>query len=93
MVVTIPILLPILQPHNFDFDLIWFGVMIVLVVEIALISPPIGMNVFVLKGVTDELELVDIFKEAVIFIIPILALVTLLYIFPDVAMFLPNSMN
>lgn len=91
MVVTIPILLPILEIQN--FDLIWFGVMIVLVVEVALISPPIGMNVFVLKGVTNELELVDIFKGAVIFIIPILALVALLYIFPEIAMFLPNSMD
>ncbi|WP_298834316.1 TRAP transporter large permease [uncultured Planococcus sp.] len=91
MVVTIPILMPILEILN--FDLIWFGVMIVLVVEIALISPPIGMNVFVLKGVTKDLEIVDIFKGATIFIVPILAVVILLYIFPDIALFLPNTMD
>lgn len=91
MVVTIPILMPILAVM--EYDLIWFGVMIVLVVEIALISPPIGMNVFVLKGVTNDLELTDIFKGAAIFIIPIFAVVVLLYIFPDIAMFLPNRMD
>lgn len=88
IVVTIPIILPVLQ--LLEFDLIWFGVIIVLLVEMALISPPIGMNCFVLKGVVKELELGDIFKGAFLFMIPILTLITLLYIFPDIALFLPN---
>jgi C4-dicarboxylate transporter, DctM subunit len=88
IVVTIPIILPILQ--LMEFDLIWFGVIIVLLVEMALISPPVGMNCFVLNGVVKELELGDIFKGALLFMIPILALITLLYIFPEIALFLPN---
>jgi C4-dicarboxylate transporter, DctM subunit len=88
IVITIPIILPILQ--LLEFDLIWFGVIIVLLVEMALISPPVGMNCFVLNGVVKELELGDIFKGALLFMIPIIALITLLYVFPDIALFLPN---
>lgn len=91
MVVTIPILMPVLKMAG--FDLVWFGVIIVLVVEMALISPPVGMNCFVLKGVSDDLELVDIFKGALIFMIPILLLIILIYIFPEIALFLPNTMR
>ncbi|WP_245696951.1 TRAP transporter large permease subunit [Bhargavaea beijingensis] len=90
MVVTIPILMPVLAA--LEFDLVWFGVIIVLVVEMALISPPIGMNVFVLKGVTKELELTDIFKGAFLFMIPILTLIILIYIFPEIALYLPQQM-
>jgi C4-dicarboxylate transporter, DctM subunit len=91
MVVTIPILMPVLQMAG--FDLVWFGVVIVLVVEMALISPPVGMNCFVLKGVSEDLELVDIFKGALIFMIPILLLIVLVYIFPEIALYLPNTMR
>lgn len=91
IVVTIPLILPILEMHN--FDLIWFGVIIVLLVEMALISPPIGMNCFVLNGVVKELELTDIFKGTLIFIIPILILIFLLYVFPEIAVFLPNAVR
>ncbi|MFM1653797.1 TRAP transporter large permease [Brevibacillus sp. B_LB10_24] len=88
IVVTLPIILPIVQ--KLEFDLVWFGVIIVLLVEMALISPPVGMNCFVLKGVVEELDLKSIFKGAFIFMVPILALIGLLYIFPEIALFLPN---
>lgn len=88
VVVTIPILLPTLIAY--DFNLIWFGVIIVLLVEVALISPPVGMNCFVLRGVVKELDLGSIFKGAIIFVIPIVTLIFLLYAFPDIATFLPD---
>lgn len=88
VVVTIPILLPTLIAY--EFDLIWFGVIIVLLVEVALISPPVGMNCFVLRGVVKELDLGSILKGAIIFVIPIMALIFLMYTFPDIATFLPN---
>lgn len=91
IVVTIPILLPTLQ--LMEFDLIWFGVIIVLLVELALISPPVGMNCFVLEGVVEELDLISIFKGALIFMIPIVVLIGLLYIFPEIALFLPNYLK
>lgn len=90
VVVTIPIVLPVI--HSLGFDLIWFGIIIVMVVEMALISPPVGMNCFVLNGVAPELKLGEIFKGALWFMIPILVAVTILYLFPQIALFLPNSM-
>lgn len=91
MVVTIPILLPVLE--MLGFDLVWFGIIIVLVIEMALITPPVGMNCFVLKGVVDELDLTDIFKGAFLFVVPIILVITLVYIFPEIALFLPNTMG
>ncbi|MEK3937096.1 TRAP transporter large permease [Sporosarcina sp. FSL W7-1349] len=91
VVVTIPILLPTLALY--DFDLIWFGVIIVLLVEMALISPPVGMNCFVLRGVVKELDLGSIFKGAFVFAVPIISLIFLLYFFPDIATFLPNAVK
>jgi len=90
VVVTLPIILPLI--NAMELDLIWFGVIIVLVMELAMISPPIGMNCFVLKGATDDLTLEQIFKGAAIFIIPIVVLIIVLYLFPDIALYLPNDM-
>lgn len=91
IVVTIPIILPLIEAVG--FDLIWFGVIIVLVVEMGLISPPVGMNCFVLNGVVKELPLTEIFKGAFLFMIPILALVILLYVFPEIALLIPYSVQ
>lgn len=55
-----------------------------------MITPPIGMNCFVLRGAAPELELGEIFKGAAIFIIPILLLIGILYLFPDIALYLPE---
>lgn len=90
VVVTLPIILPLVI--SMDLNLIWFGVIVVLVMELAMISPPIGMNCFVLKGAAHDLSLEDIFKGAAIFIIPITLLIVVLYLFPELAMYLPNNM-
>lgn len=90
VVVTLPIILPLVI--SMDLNLIWFGVIVVLVMELAMISPPIGMNCFVLKGAAPDLSLEDIFKGAAIFIIPILLLIVVLYLFPEIALYLPNNM-
>lgn len=90
IVVTMPVILPIVS--NLGFDLIWFGVILVIVVEMALISPPVGMNCFVLKGVVPKYRLEDLFKGAVRFMIPIAVLIVILYLFPEIALFLPNMM-
>lgn len=90
IVVTIPIILPVIQALG--YDLIWFGVLIVIVVEMALISPPVGMNCFVLNGVAPQLRLEEIFKGALWFMIPLLVMITFLIAFPEIALFLPNRM-
>jgi C4-dicarboxylate transporter, DctM subunit len=90
VVVTIPIILPLINAMG--LDLIWFGVIIVLVMELAMITPPVGMNCFVLKGAAPDLSLEDIFKGSALFIIPILLLIAILYLFPDLTLYLPNNM-
>lgn len=90
VVITIPIIVPLIT--MMDLDLIWFGVIIVLVMELGMITPPVGMNVFVLRGAAPDLSLGNIFKGAAIFIIPILILIAVLYLFPDIALFLPSKM-
>ncbi|GAA4510755.1 TRAP transporter large permease [Brevibacterium yomogidense] len=90
VVITVPIMLPIVDALN--LDPIWFGVIVVLMVEMALITPPVGMNNFILHGVAPQLKLGNIMKGAVVFCIPILATVVLLYIFPEIALFLPSRM-
>jgi C4-dicarboxylate transporter, DctM subunit len=91
VVVTLPIVLPVLQA--LEFDLIWFGVIIVIVVEMALISPPVGITCFVLSGISPKMSLNQIFKGAMWFMIPICLLIVILYIFPEIALFLPNTMK
>ena len=90
LVVTIPIVMPIIE--SLGHDLIWFGIVMCLLVEVALISPPHGMNIMVLNGVVPEYGLGNIFIGALLFVIPIFFMVALLYIFPDIVLFLPDRM-
>lgn len=89
VVVTVPIIYPITMALGFSN--IWFGIIVVLLIEIALITPPLGMNCFVLAGVTD-FKLQEIFKGAAIYLVPMVATVFLLYFFPQIALFLPDRM-
>lgn len=90
VVITIPIFLPMIKALG--FDLIWFGVIIVVVIEMAMISPPLGMGCFVLKGVNPSLSMANIYKGSLLFIFPILVLLGLLIAFPNLALFLPKLM-
>lgn len=90
LVVTLPIVFPIVLAMG--WDPIWFGIIMVIVIEMGMITPPVGLNCFVLHGVAPELGLNRIFAGAVRFVIPMLAAVTLLYAFPDIALFLPGRM-
>ena len=90
VVVTVPIVMPIVTAMG--HDLVWFGVVLCILVEGALISPPHGMNILVLNGVVPELQIEKIFKGAFLFLIPIFTLVILLYLFPEIALYLPSKM-
>jgi tripartite ATP-independent transporter DctM subunit len=89
IVLTVPILYPTIQALG--FDPIWFGVIMVRVMEIGLITPPIGMNVFMLGGVTN-MPLVTIFKGIIPFFIADILHVTLLIAFPQISLWLPQTM-
>jgi C4-dicarboxylate transporter DctM subunit len=89
IVLTVPILFPTVVALG--FDPIWFGVLMVRVMEIGLITPPIGMNVFMLAGVSDT-PLSTIFRGIVPFLIADFCHVALLVAIPQLSLFLPNTM-
>lgn len=89
IVLTVPILYPTVQALG--FDPIWFGVIMVRVMEIGLITPPIGMNVFMLGGVT-KMPLETIFRGIIPFFIADIFHVILLILFPQISLWLPQTM-
>jgi C4-dicarboxylate transporter, DctM subunit len=88
---TIPILYPLIQ--SLGFNGIWFGVIIVLVTEMGVITPPVGINVYVLKGVAKDVPLETIFKGIFPFLAAILVCTAILIAFPQIATFLPSFMS
>jgi tripartite ATP-independent transporter DctM subunit len=90
MVLTIPIIYPMVL--DMGFDPIWFGVMITLVMEMSLITPPVGINVFIISGISKDVPMYTIFRGILPFWFAILACIIILMIFPEIALFLPNTM-
>lgn len=89
ILLTIPIFYPI-AVGNLGFDPIWFGVIIVLVVAMGVITPPVGMNVYIIKAVAPYVPLDVIFRGIWPFLLAIVVCVSLLMIFPQIATFLPS---
>jgi C4-dicarboxylate transporter DctM subunit len=88
VVVTIPIFFPVVM--QLGYDPIWFGVIIVLVSEMGVITPPVGVNVFVIKGIAPDVPLYVIFRGIFPFLIALILMTALLVVFPEIAMLLPN---
>ncbi len=90
MVLTIPIVFPMIV--DMGYDPIWFGVLLVVVLEMSLISPPLGLNVFVVKGISDGVPMNEIFMGVIPFWAAMMVCAGLLIAFPDLALFLPETM-
>lgn len=88
LVLTLPFVGPLIK--NLGFDFIWFGVTYVVLAEIGLVTPPFGLNLFVLKGVVPKYEITYIFAGTIPFLIPAAILVILLAIFPELVLWLPT---
>ena len=91
ILLTIPIVFPIVKALG--YDPVWFGIIMVMVVELGLITPPIGMNVFVIKGITKDIPLETIFRGVTPFIIAQIILIAILVAFPSIALWLPSTME
>jgi TRAP-type C4-dicarboxylate transport system permease large subunit len=78
---------------DMGFDPIWFGVMITLVMEMSLITPPVGINVFIISGISKDVPMYTIFRGILPFWFAILACIIILMIFPQIALLLPNTMT
>ena len=90
IILTVPIIFPVIK--ELGFDPIWFGVIIVMTVELGLIHPPVGMNIFVIKSVIEDLKISTIFYGVMPFIITDLLRLVILIVFPVLATWLPSHM-
>ena len=89
ILLTVPIFFPVVK--SLGFDPIWFGVLIVVVGQIGMISPPVGINCFVVAGVAKDVPLQTIFKGVFPFILAMLVCTVMLMLFPQIALFLPYA--
>ncbi len=90
MVATVPIITPVVIAAG--FDPIWFGVLIMLLIETAMITPPVGINLFVVQGVRARGQLHDVMIGAVPFVATLLVMIALLIAFPQIALWIPQAM-
>ncbi|MEM7379349.1 MAG: TRAP transporter large permease subunit, partial [Pseudomonadota bacterium] len=72
------------------FDPVWFGILLMVLLETALITPPIGINLYVVQGVRERGELSDVMIGAAPFVVTMVAMIALLLVFPDIALWLPS---
>ena len=91
IILTVPIIYPVIL--HLGFDPIWFGIIIVMTVELGLIHPPVGMNVFVIKSVIKDLSFTTIFKGVLPFVATDLLRLVILIAFPMIALWLPGRMG
>jgi len=89
-VLTLPIVHPLIV--SLGYDPIWFGVVMVIVLEMGLISPPVGINVFLVKGITENVPPGQILIGILPFRLAMGVCLTILVAFPGIALFLPNTM-
>lgn len=91
LVLIVPMFLPSLQAQG--IDLVWFGVIVIILIELGLITPPVGVNVFTVKAARPDLRLADIFRGIGPFVVAMLVTAGLILAFPAIATGLPNLMR
>ena len=91
MLLTVPVFYPVMQ--SLGVDLVWFGIVVVVVIEISLITPPIGLNVFVLKSMLPDIALTKIFRGVLPFIAADIVRIALIVLIPGLSLFLPRLME
>ena len=89
VIMTIPVIYPLILALG--FDPIWFGVLVVVVIEMGLVTPPVGLDVFILSGAID-VPLFTIFRGVLPFLVAMIICIILLILFPQIALFLPSTM-
>lgn len=87
MVATIPIIVPIIT--GLGFDKVWFGILLITLIEMALITPPVGLNLYVVQGARKSGSMTDVMLGTIPFVLVMLAMVALLVMAPSIALYLP----
>ena len=90
ILMVMPILTPVLEANG--FDLIWFAVILTINMEVGLITPPVGLNLYVLKGVAPDVPLTTVLRGSLPFVLLMFLAMVLIAVFPDIALWLPNQM-
>jgi len=88
ILMVMPVLTPVLEANN--FDLIWFAVVLTVNLEVGLITPPVGLNLYVLKGVAPQVPLTTVLAGSMPFVLIMFLQIVLLALFPQIALWLPN---
>ncbi len=88
MVCTVPIFTPIIV--GLGFDPVWFGVLIILLVETAMVTPPVGINLFVVQGMRERGQIADVIIGAIPFVFALVIMIGILIVYPNLALWLPN---
>lgn len=88
IVLLVPIFLPIAQ--QLGFNTIWFGVLMVMVMEMGQITPPVGINAFIIAGIAKDVPLGKVFRGLVPFILALVVAVVIVLLFPQLSLFIPN---
>ncbi|HKO68756.1 MAG TPA: TRAP transporter large permease [Burkholderiaceae bacterium] len=90
ILMVMPIMTPVLEANG--FDLIWFAVILTINMEVGLITPPVGLNLYVLKGVAPDIPLTTVLRGSLPFVLLMFVAMVLISVFPDIALWLPNQM-
>jgi C4-dicarboxylate transporter, DctM subunit len=88
VLITVPVFLPLVV--KFGYEPIWFSILVVIVVEVGLIHPPVGMNLFVIQAQAPDVRIANIYRGIVPFLIAPLVLIVILFLFPSLALWLPK---
>jgi tripartite ATP-independent transporter DctM subunit len=91
MVVTIPIIVPLVV--ELGYDPIWFGILMIVLIEMALITPPVGLNLYVVQGARKSGHLNEVMIGSIPYVLMMLAMAGALIAFPQIALFLPSVLN
>jgi tripartite ATP-independent transporter DctM subunit len=92
LVISLPVMHPVVV-HTLGYSSIWFSVICTILIEIGCITPPVGLNVYVIAGIAPDVPMEDIFTGALWFLIPQTVVVTILMIFPIIVTWLPSTMG
>ena len=88
LLITVPVFLPLVQ--QFGYDPVWFGIIVVIVIEVGLIHPPVGLNLFVIQAHAPDLRITSLYRGIVPFLFAPLVLIVLMFWFPQIALWLPK---
>jgi tripartite ATP-independent transporter DctM subunit len=88
---TLPVLLPLIK--SFGFDLIWFGIVLTILIELGQITPPVGLNLFTIHAISGGYSFSEVVKGSAPYVVLMLLMILLLCIFPEIALWLPTTMR